>query len=209
TKTNNTRKLTVGTTKKSVETGLLTLLLRKVSQVWEGGFRWRAIYLATVAWDTSIPSLSSSPWMRGAPQSGFARLIFRMRSRTSRDISGLPGLSCRLFQAQNRRNPRRCQAMTVSGLTMMSAERQPDHRCSSHVHNRRSTLVSRTRPRCALRSTLIWWRRARISNCRAARVWKQERRVPRKEKNKVNMGAGSLAAGANQDQRFQSSRLRK
>ena len=36
--------------------------------------------------------------MHGAPQSGFARLIFRMRSRTSRDTSGLPGLGCLLFR---------------------------------------------------------------------------------------------------------------
>jgi hypothetical protein len=61
------------------------------------------------------PSFRSSPWMRGAPQSGFARLIFRMRSRASRDTSGLPGLCCLLFQVQYSRNPRRCQAMTVSG----------------------------------------------------------------------------------------------
>jgi len=132
--------------------------------------------------------------MRGAPQSGFARLIFRMRSRTSRDTSGLPGLPRLLFQVQYRRNPRRCQAMTVSGLTMMSAERQPDHRCSSHAHKRRSTSLSRTRPRCDLRSTFIWWRRARISNCKAARVWKQEPRVPRKERNRVNIGSGKLSS---------------
>jgi len=117
-----------------------------------------------------------------------------MRSRTSRDTSGLPGLPCRLFQVQYRRNPRRWQAMTVSGLTMMSAERQPDQRCSSHAHKRRSTSVSRTRPRCDLRSTFIWWRRARISNCKAARVWKQERRVPRKERNRVNIGSGKLSS---------------
>jgi hypothetical protein len=131
--------------------------------------------------------------MRGAPQSGFVRLILRMRSRTSRDTSGLPGIRCLHFQVQYWRNPRRCQAMTVSGLTMMSAERQPDQRCSSHAHKRRSTSVSRTRPRCDLRSTFIWWRRARISNCKAARVWKQERRVPRKERNRVNIGSGKLS----------------
>ena len=144
--------------------------------------------------------------MRGAPQSGFARLIFRMRSRTSGATSGLPGLPGRLFQVQYRRNPRRCQATTVSGLTMMRAERQPDHRRSSHPQKRRSTSVSRTRPRCDLQSTFIWWRRARISNCKAARVWKQERRVPRNESNRVNIGVGSLAAGANQHQWFLSER---
>src|SRR5690242_50824 len=67
--------------------------------------------------------------------------------------------------------------MTVSGLTTMSAERQPDHSCSSHAHKKRSNAVSRTRTRCDLRSTLIWWRRARISNCKAARVRKNQPRV--------------------------------
>ena len=66
--------------------------------------------------------------MRGAPQSGFAKHIFRMRSRTSRDPGGLPGLPRLLFQVQYSRNPWRCQAITVSGLTMARAERQPDQR---------------------------------------------------------------------------------
>jgi hypothetical protein len=35
------------------------------------------ISLATVGCATSMPSFSSSPWMRGALQSGFARLISR------------------------------------------------------------------------------------------------------------------------------------
>ena len=46
--------------------------------------RWRAprqaMYLATEVWPTSMPSLRSSPWMRGAPQRGFARLISRISS---------------------------------------------------------------------------------------------------------------------------------
>ena len=42
--------------------------------------------------------------------------------------------------------------------------------------------------------------RARISNCKATQVWKQERRGPRKERNRVNMGAASLTTGANQHQ---------
>ena len=34
-----------------------------------------AMYFATVVWPTAIPSLSNSPWMRGAPQNGLAKLI--------------------------------------------------------------------------------------------------------------------------------------
>jgi len=36
------------------------------------------------------PSLSSSPWMCGAPQRWFARLIAPMRLRSSAEILGLP-----------------------------------------------------------------------------------------------------------------------
>src|SRR6516162_4031634 len=81
------------------------------------------MYLATVSWDTSIPSLSSSPWIRGAPQSGLAVLILRIHCRTSPSIAGLPGSPCRLFHRQYQRNPLRCQAITVSGFTISSAER--------------------------------------------------------------------------------------
>src|SRR5450631_1324870 len=36
------------------------------------------------------PSLSSSPWMRGAPQSGFSKLIRRINARISVSICGRP-----------------------------------------------------------------------------------------------------------------------
>src|SRR3954463_397619 len=48
------------------------------------------MYLATEVWPTSMPSLRSSPWMRGAPQSGLARLIFRISRRISGGTLGLP-----------------------------------------------------------------------------------------------------------------------
>jgi hypothetical protein len=43
-----------------------------------------------VACDSCIPSFKSFPWMRGAPQRGLARVIFRMRFRTSGDTVGQP-----------------------------------------------------------------------------------------------------------------------
>src|SRR5215813_12015967 len=55
--------------------------------------------------------------MRGAPQSGFSRLMVRINWRTSLGTQGRPGLPCRTFQAQNRRKPLRCQPMTVAALT--------------------------------------------------------------------------------------------
>ena len=82
------------------------------------------MYLLTLVSPMSMPSLRSSPWIRGAPQSGFSRLIFRISLRTSFDTGGRPRWPRRTFQVQNSRNPLRCQAMTVPGLTMQRAERQ-------------------------------------------------------------------------------------
>jgi len=66
------------------------------------------MYLATVDSATSTPSLSSSPWIRGAPHSQLARLISRIRSRISLGIAGRPPLE-RAFQRQKALNPRRRQ----------------------------------------------------------------------------------------------------
>jgi class 3 adenylate cyclase len=48
------------------------------------------MYLATLDCATSKPSLSNSPWMRGAPQSGFSKLIRRINRRSSVSICGCP-----------------------------------------------------------------------------------------------------------------------
>jgi len=160
------------------------------------------MYFATVACDNSIPRLSNSPWMRGAPQSGLARLMLRMRSRTFRGMSGLPGRTFLLFQVQYRRKPLRCQAITVSGLTITRAERQPVHRRESQTHKRRSPGFRGSRLRPPRRRTLIWWRRARFSTCRQARLWKQEHKADRNERNTVRMG-GRVAVGTAEHQRFQ------
>ena len=70
--------------------------------------------------------------MRGAPHNGFASAIVRINWRTSRGTLGRPTRR-RLFHVQKSRKPRRCQARTVSGLTMTTAarhsfqtSRQPD-----------------------------------------------------------------------------------
>src|SRR3977135_13190 len=75
------------------------------------------MYLATEVWPMSMPSLRSSPWIRGAPHSGLARLIFRINWRISSGTFGLPPRD-RDFQRQNKRNPARCQPMTVTGFTI-------------------------------------------------------------------------------------------
>jgi hypothetical protein len=157
-------------------------------QVWLGGLRCRSIYLLTLVSPMSMPSLSSSPWMRGAPQSGLARLMLRIRSRTSCETVGLPVLPCRTFQVQNNRKPFRCQAMTVSGLTMTSADRQPAQTPDNHAQKKRSATVNLGRFLAERRSTPIWCRSARISTWRAARERKAENRVARNGIKVLNMG---------------------
>jgi hypothetical protein len=137
------------------------------------------MYLLTLLSPISMPSLSSSPWMRGAPQPGFSPHILRIRSRISREMAGRPGWPRRTFQVQNSRKPARRQATTVSGLTMASAERQSRQKRNRQIHNRRSPEVNFGRFLVDLRSTPIWWRRAKLSSWRAARERKIEDRVAR------------------------------
>jgi len=65
-------------------------LRKKVRHPWLGGARRLTMYLATLDCATSNPSLSSSPWMRGAPQSGFSMLIRRINTRSFVSICGRP-----------------------------------------------------------------------------------------------------------------------
>jgi len=111
--------------------------------------------------------------MRGAPQSGFSRLILRISLRISFDTGGRPVWPLRTFQVQNSRNPLRCHAMTVAGLTMRRAERHSARAPQSQAHKHRSNRFSFGffTERC---STPSWWRRARISSCNAARVRKTD-----------------------------------
>ena len=54
--------------------------------------RRHGMYLPMVAWLIAIPSLSSSPWIRGAPQSVLAMLIWRIRSRVANTPHGDRGI---------------------------------------------------------------------------------------------------------------------
>ena len=67
-----------------------------------------------------MPSLSTSPWILGAPQSGLARLISRINFLVSADSFGRPPSDFD-FHRQYRRKPLRCQRTTVSGLTIAKA----------------------------------------------------------------------------------------
>src|ERR1700737_4133714 len=78
------------------------------------------MYLATLVCPISTPSLSNSPWIRGAPHSGLAVLISRISLRISGGTVGRPPPR-RDFQLQFDLNPARCHLITVSGLTIAKA----------------------------------------------------------------------------------------
>src|SRR3977135_4378974 len=74
-------------------------LCKNVFQPCDGGPRLFTIYLATLVWPISMPSLSNSPWIRGAPHSGLAMLISRISLRISVGKVGRPP-RCRDLQRQ-------------------------------------------------------------------------------------------------------------
>src|SRR3954452_2278006 len=102
----------VGTTKRSIEASPSAWLRRNVLQPCDGGRLRRAMYLATEVWTTSMPSLRSSPWMRGAPPERIGKLIARISRRISSVTFGLPTRG-RDFQRQKERKPARCQRIRV------------------------------------------------------------------------------------------------
>src|SRR6478672_8175026 len=114
------RKKIVGTTKRSIAAIPSAWLRRNVFHSCDGGALLRAIYLATLVWPISMPSLSNSPWILGAPHNGLAMLISRISRRISNGTVGRP--QRRLdFQRQYDLKPARCQRITVSGRTIASA----------------------------------------------------------------------------------------
>jgi len=126
---------------KSTETRSFTWLSRKARQVGDGVLRARTMYFSTVDLATSMPSLASSPAMRGDPQAGLAVDILRIRARTSSATAGRPGRRRPLRRAQWSRNRRRCHRMTVAGWTKTSADRQPSQQRESQDQKIRSALV--------------------------------------------------------------------
>src|ERR1700677_799049 len=68
------------------------------------------MYLPTLVSPISMPSLSNSPWMRGAPKSGLARLMVWIRYRTSPETVGLPAIS-----VPDLPSPKQAEAFAVPG----------------------------------------------------------------------------------------------
>src|SRR5262250_2186571 len=82
------------------------------------------MYLATVDSATWMPSLSSSPWIRGAPHNPLARLISWIRSRISLGIAGRPPLD-RDFHRQK-------PLISAIGIELQQERKQPEQ--SGHQH---------------------------------------------------------------------------
>src|SRR6266702_8896062 len=152
----------VGTTNRSMAAMSGAWLRRKVRHPWDGGPHRLTMYFATLDWATSKPSLSSSPWMRGAPHNGFSALIRRINARRSAAIFGRPPREPD-FQRQYRRKPARCQRTRVSGRMIVTALRTEGNQRYSGTKNKRSPFVSWTRPRTLRRNTLNWCRSAAFS----------------------------------------------
>ena len=126
------------------------------------------MYFETAAWEMEKPSFKSSPWIRGAPHRVFSRDIRRTRWRISLDTGGRPGFLRRDFHVQKSLNPLRCQAMTVSGLTITRAWRQPGHRQDRMTQKTLSAIRRDGRGLFRFRTDTCC-RRARISVWSAAR----------------------------------------
>ena len=77
--------------------------------------------------------------------------------------------------------------MTVSGWTRISADRQSRQVDDSRAHRNRSEAVSfgRLTDRCR---TPSWWRSARISSCRAARLRKEAKSAVKRADNRCPQG---------------------
>ena len=143
-------------------------LRRNVFHPWDGGRLRRTMYLATVVCPISMPSLSSSPWILGAPQSGLARLISRINCLMSAGIFGRPPCDFD-FHRQYDRKPARCQRITVSGLTIAKALSTPGAKPYSPENTSRSKLPRVGRFGELRRRILSWCRSATFSASNEAR----------------------------------------
>ena len=136
------------------------------------------MYFDTDAGDTSIPSMSSSPWILGAPHNGFSLDILRIRSLISRATRGRPRFLRRLFNRQKSLKPFRCPEITVSGLTITSTCAQSRHILERKAQNRRSAFVNRGRFIVRLRMASCCLS-ARFSRANVRWVLSAEKRVLR------------------------------
>ena len=100
----------------------------------------------TLISEITIPSLSSSPWIRGAPHPTFISAISEISLRTSTETPGRPEARFLLFHRQKSLKPLRCQAKTVAGFTMIRLSRQPHPKDTVDTPKLRTSLpITQTR----------------------------------------------------------------
>ena len=85
-----------------------------------------------------MPSLHNSPWIRGAPHSGFAAAIVSTSVRMVASVLGRPGRVRVERRVHRRRSHWRCHRTTVSGCTKIKAVRHSRHALASRIQKRRS-----------------------------------------------------------------------
>src|ERR1019366_10277748 len=166
-----TPKVKVGTVKKAMAAIASRWFRRNASQrdAASGSLFARFTQRETIRSEISKPSLSNSPWMRGAPQVGLSATLRKIRSRTSLLIGFLPTtFRAREIQLQYNRKPVRCQRTTVSGVTRINDLFQPDQTFRRTTQNSLSTELSRGRGRLACRASSCC-RRARFSRRSSSR----------------------------------------
>src|SRR5438132_6483689 len=168
----STGKRAVGTVKKSRQTRSRTWLARKVRQVWDGGVRRFGSSRETLRSAIWMPSLRSSPWILGAPQSGLAAAIRMTRTLISAWTGGRPSVGRVESLVQYSRKRRRCHRRTVSGVTITRGRLHPAQTLASPTQKRRSVVRSLGRG-AVLLYTASCWRKARFS--RASWRWPPQR----------------------------------
>src|SRR5262245_1195726 len=110
----------------------------------------------------SMPSFTSSPWMRGAPHKGFAAAIFLTSAAIWALMQGRPRGGRPERRGQYSRKRRRCHHRTVSGGTNTRGCLHPVQTLARTIHQRQS--VGRSLGRGAVRLyTASCWRKARFS----------------------------------------------
>jgi hypothetical protein len=108
------------------------------------------MYLTTLVWLISMPSLRSSPWILGAPPPRVGDAHLADSRRISNGTAGRLR-RCRDFQRQYNLKPARCQPITVSGFTIVSA---------LMVFGTKGYSQTKIARSAALKASLFgWWRR--------------------------------------------------
>src|SRR5262249_4125179 len=129
------------------------------------------MYLLTLLSAISMPSLSSSPWIRGAPQEGFSRHILRIRSRSSREMTGRPGLA-----VPHLPGPEKTKAPAMPGHDRFGAD---DGQRRAPAAPDAATRYARRSPMCAYRRSIAKSSRSSFSLALALKCYAPDMSTPK------------------------------